>query len=156
MVLTAGVLPFNPGVGETGSVTAAAPKPVCPAPYLFPPNQLIPKSRPTVRSASRKRTFSITCCEGATFMASMTGVFGERPLATSTARAAETASLASPLSTTSPFALATLMLRAPVVAKILLCTDAASSATSRSTTAISRFSMSNTEMLVVPTFLPWT
>ena len=82
--------PFGPVVVVTlpvGTPTAAAaaapawfwavapgvPNPVNPTPYLFPPNQLTPRSRPALRSTSRKRTFSITCCDGATFIASMTG-----------------------------------------------------------------------------------
>ena len=129
--------------------------------YLFPPNQFTPSWRPAVRSTSRKRTFSITCWVGATRMALMTVVspaasFGVRDFATSTARAAETASLASPLSTTWPLALLTLIFPDPVLAAIFPCSAAASSDTSRSTTATRRLSALNTEIFVVPTFLPCT
>ena len=50
-----------------------APSPEKPIPFLFPPNQFTPRSRCAVRSTSRKRTFSMTCWEAATLMASMTG-----------------------------------------------------------------------------------
>ena len=78
------------------------------------PNQLMPDRARHCGRTSRMRTFSITCCEGETFIASMTGASGERPFATSTARAAAKASVASPLRTTSPFALVTLMSLPPV------------------------------------------
>jgi hypothetical protein len=58
-----------------------APNPVTPSPFLLPPNQFTPRSRPALRSTSRMRTFSITCCDGEIFIALMTGAFGERPLA---------------------------------------------------------------------------
>jgi hypothetical protein len=98
------------------------------------PNQLMPRSRPALRSTSRMWTFSITCCEGETFIASMTGASGDRPFATSTARAAAKASVAWPLRTTSPLALVTLMSLPPVLAAILFCNALVSGATSRSTT----------------------
>ena len=133
------------------------PNPETPSPFLFPPKKFTPRSRPALRSTSRKRTFSNTCCEGATVIALMTGVsFPARVEATSTARVAATASLAWPLSTTWPFALPTLMSRAPVLAMILLCSEAVSGVTSRSTTATRRLFSSKTEMFVVPICFPWT
>ena len=68
------------------------PNPETPSPFLFPPKKFTPRSRPALRSTSRKRTFSNTCCEGATVIALMTGVsFPARVEATSTARVAATA-----------------------------------------------------------------
>ena len=69
-------------------------------PLLLKTNQFTPSALPASRLASRKRTLSITCCEGDTFMALTTGESGDKPLATDTARSAETASVASPLRTT--------------------------------------------------------
>ena len=89
-----------------------APNPETPIPFLFPAKKFTPRSRPAVRSTSRKRTFSITCWEGATFIALMTGESFPRYYACgdfNRARRRATASLASPLSTTCPFALETLM-----------------------------------------------
>jgi hypothetical protein len=138
------------------AVVVSAPSPVAKLTFLVWPNQLMPRSRPALRSTSRMRTFSITCCEGETFIASMTGASGERPVATSTARAADRASVASPLRTTSPFALVTLMSLPPVLAAILVCSALVSGAISRSMTDTRRRSRSNTEMFVAPTFFPWT
>ena len=76
----------------------------------------------------------MTCCDGETFIALTTCASGDRPFATSTARAAAKPSLASPLKTISPFALVTLMSRPPVLAAILLCNDVVSGVTSRSIT----------------------
>ncbi len=128
----------EPDPGKTpllfAAVVGAPPSPVAKPTLLLLPNQLMPRSRPALRSTSRMRTFSMTCCEGATFIALMTGASCERPFATSTARAAATASVASPLRTTSPFALVTLMSLPPVEAAILLCSELVSGATSRSMT----------------------
>ena len=44
-------------------------------PALFAPNQFTPISRLAERATSRNRTLSITCCDGATFIA-----FTRRPL----------------------------------------------------------------------------
>src|ERR1700735_4953073 len=75
------------------SVADAEPIPVAKLTLLVLPNQLMPRSRPALRSTSRMRTFSMTCCEGETFIALTTGASGERPFATSTARAAAKPSL---------------------------------------------------------------
>ena len=61
-------------------------------PALFAPNQFTPISRLAVRATSRNRTLSITCCDGATFIAfTMLPPSGTMVLATSTARSAATA-----------------------------------------------------------------
>jgi hypothetical protein len=151
----------EPDPGKTpllfaAAVVGAAPSPVAKLSRFVVPNQLIPRSRPAFRSTSRMCTFSITCCEGETFIASITGASGERPFATSTARAAATESVASPLRTTSPLALVTLMSLPPVLAAILLCSELVSGATSRSMTETRCRCWSNTEMFVAPTFFPWT
>ena len=116
------------------ALVGCEPSPVAKLTLFVLPNQLIPRSRPALRSTSRMRTFSMTCWEGETFIALTTGASGERPFATSTARAAANPSLASPLKTISPLALVTLMSLPPVLAAILFCKDVVSGVTSRSIT----------------------
>ena len=69
------------------------PKPRFPA--LFAPIQFTPISRLALRATSRNRTLSITCCDGATFIAFTMLPSGTMVLATSTARSAATELLAS-------------------------------------------------------------
>ena len=128
----------EPAPGNTplllSAVVGCEPRPVAKLTLFVLPNQLMPRSRPALRSTSRMRTFSMTCCEGETFIALTTCASGDRPFATSTARAAARPSLASPLRTISPFALVTLMSLPPVLAAILFCSDVVSGVTSRSIT----------------------
>src|SRR6202041_3976023 len=99
----------DPAPGNTPlllvAVVGCEPRPVAKVTLFVLPNQLMPRSRPALRSTSRIRTFSMTCCEGETFIALTTGASGESPFATSTARAAANPSLASPLKTISPLGL---------------------------------------------------
>jgi hypothetical protein len=87
----------EPAPGKTPLLFAAAvgsaPSPATKLPLFVLPAQLTPRSRPALRSTSRMRTFSMTCCEGETFIALTTGASGERPFATSTARAGAKPSL---------------------------------------------------------------
>ena len=98
----------------------AVPRPVAKPrfPALFAPNQFTPISRLAVRATSRNRTLSITCCDGATFIAfTMLPPSGIMDLATSTARSAATALPAMPLSTIWPLLLPTRMALLPVLAR---------------------------------------
>src|SRR5262249_52741654 len=89
--------------GPTAGLPPAegGPKPVAKPrfPALFAPFQFTPSSRLALRATSRNRTLSITCCDGATFIAFTMLPSGTMVLATSTARSAATALLATPLST---------------------------------------------------------
>ena len=49
-------------------------------PALFAPNQFTPISRLAERATSRNRTLSITCCDGATFIAFTMLTFGHHGL----------------------------------------------------------------------------
>lgn len=97
----------------------------------------------------------MTCCGWLTFMALITAALGAIALAMLTARSASVASFAVPLSTTCSLALATRMPGLSMLDWMLSAMCSASMVTSTSMTVMSCFSLSNTETLVVPTFLPW-
>src|SRR6202030_488678 len=87
-------------------------------PLALTADQLTPSAIPAVRLASRKRTSSITCCEGATCIAFTTSLPPDRLLATCTARSAPTASRATPPSTICPPTEETWMPPVPVLERI--------------------------------------
>ena len=80
---------------------------------------------------------------------------GAKPLATASARSAVIASAAIPLKMSWPPLEETRMPTLPVLARIFACTSAVSTFTARSMMATTCALSSNSETLVVPTFLAW-
>ena len=102
-----------PWLGVVKIGTPPAPGPACVigdavpgAPVLKPrvplplaKNRLTPRSRPALRATSRKRTSSITCCDGAICIA-LTTASPAMPFATASARSATTVSGTTPVNVT--------------------------------------------------------